>query len=75
MTVRIVMQSGSAYEGRCVVTKGEPGYPHTPEQLTAKFFELGQPVWGSAATQKLYDGLMRLEAIAEFQAFAATFNL
>ena len=75
VTVRIVMESGTAYEGQCVVTKGEPGYPHTPEELTAKFFELGQPVWGSGATQKLYDGLMRLDDIAEFQAFAALFNL
>jgi len=73
--VRIVMKNSSAYEGQCVVTKGEPGNPHTPPELTAKFFELGQPVWGSEATRKLYDGLMRLEDITDFQAFAAQFSL
>jgi hypothetical protein len=43
--------------------------------LTAKFFELGAPVWGKAVTQKLYDGLMRLEEIPDFRAFAGTLSL
>jgi hypothetical protein len=32
-------------------------------------------VWGRPATQKLYDGLMRLEEIADFGAFAAGLSL
>jgi 2-methylcitrate dehydratase PrpD len=70
VTVRIVMKSGTAHEGRCVVTKGEPTKPHTSAELTGKFFELGEPVWGRPVTQQLYDGLMRLEEIADFRAFA-----
>ena len=75
VTVRIVMKDGVAFEGRCIVTKGEPANPHRPAELTGKFFELGEPVWGRPATQKLYDGLMRLEEIAEFGAFAAALSL
>jgi len=75
VTVRIVMHGGAAHEGQCVVTKGEAAKPHTPAELTGKFFELGEPVWGQAVTQKLYDGLMKLEDIADFRAFADSFAL
>ncbi|MFH1605475.1 MAG: MmgE/PrpD family protein, partial [Pseudomonadota bacterium] len=75
VTVRIVMKNGAAYDGRCIVTKGEPSNPNKPAELTGKFFELGMPVWGQAVTQKLYDGLMRLEDIHDFRAFAGTFTL
>lgn len=68
--VRIVMKDGVAHEGRCVVTKGEPANPHQPAELTGKFFDLGEPVWGKPLTQKLYDGLVRLEDIRDFRAFA-----
>ena len=61
---------GSAYEGHCVVTKGEPTKPHTAEDLSGKFFELGEAVWGKPTTQSLFDGLMRLDKIENFQAFA-----
>ena len=75
VTVRIVMKNGVAYDGSCVVTKGEPANPHKPAELTGKFFELGAPVWGQAVTQELYDGLMRVEELPDFSAFAETFNL
>jgi 2-methylcitrate dehydratase PrpD len=75
VTVRISMKNGATYDGRCVVTKGEPANPHNPAELMGKFFELGVPVWGQAVTQKLYDGLMRLEDIRDFSAFAGTFAL
>jgi 2-methylcitrate dehydratase PrpD len=69
-TVRIILKNGTAFEGRCVVTRGESTNPHKPEELMAKFFDLGEPVWGRAVTTKLYDGLMRLETIPDFRAFA-----
>ena len=75
VTLRIVMRGGAVHEGRCVVTRGEPAHPHQPEELTAKFFELGTPAWGKEVTQKLYDGLMRLEEIENFRVFADRFNL
>ena len=73
--MRITMKDGTVYSGKCVVTKGEPSKPHQPEELTGKFFELGVPVWGKPVTQKLYDGLMQLERIPDFRAFADDFTL
>ena len=75
VTIRIVMRDGSAHEGRCVITKGEAAKPHTEAELTGKFFELGEPVWGQTVTQKLYAGLMNIEGVADFRAFADAFSL
>ena len=44
-------------------------------RVAGKFFELGEPVWGQPVTQKLYDGLMKLESIADFRVFADGFSL
>ena len=63
------MRDGSTHEGHCVVTKGEPARPHTAADLSGKFFELGEAVWGRPTTQSLFDGLMRLEKIENFQTF------
>ncbi len=73
--LRIVMRDGTVHTGQCTVTKGEPTNPHKPEELRAKFFELGEPVWGRPLTQKLHDGLMQLETIGNFRAFADGFKL
>jgi len=75
VAVRITMRDGAVHEGRCAVTKGEPANPHKPEELTKKFFELGEPIWGRDVTQSLYDGLMRLEEIPDFRAFGDRFAL
>ncbi len=75
VTVRIMMRDGKTFGGECVVTKGEAAKPHTHEELTGKFFELGEPVWGKGVTQKLYDGLMNLEGIADFREFAKALAL
>jgi 2-methylcitrate dehydratase PrpD len=75
VALRIVMRDGTEHAGSCVVTKGEPAKPHTAQELAGKFFELGEPVWGKATTQALHDGLMRLDEIGEFRAFADRFTL
>lgn len=75
VTVRITLRGGQSYNGECTVTKGEPAKPHTHEDLTGKFFELGETVWGKPVTHKLYDGLMKLESIADFREFANGFTL
>lgn len=67
--IRAVMRDGSTYEGRCVVTKGEPAKPHTADDLRGKFFELGEDVWGRSTTESLFDGLMQLEKIEDFRKF------
>jgi hypothetical protein len=61
------MHDGSTHEGHCVVTKGEPARSHTAADLSGKFFELGEAAWGRSMTQSLFDGLMRLEKIENFQ--------
>ena len=71
----IVMRDGSVHRGQCIVTKGEPAKPHTPEELATKFFELGEPVWGTELTRTLHEGLMGLDAIGDFRAFADRFPL
>lgn len=73
--LRITLADGTAWEGHCVVMKGEPANPHRPEELEVKFFELGTPVWDKDVTSKLFDGLSRLEHIPDFSAFAADFAL
>jgi 2-methylcitrate dehydratase PrpD len=70
VTVRMAMKDGAVYEGRCTVTKGEPANPHTAADLTGKFFELGDPIWGRPATRTLHERLMRLEDIADCRALA-----
>ncbi len=75
MDVKITLKEGTAITGRCDVTKGEPANPHKPEELRAKFFELGTPAWGEAVTQKLFDCLMKLETIDDFRVFADGFRL
>ncbi len=75
VSVRAVMHDGSTYEGHCVLTKGEPARPHTPADLSGKFFELGEAVWGKSTTKSLFDGLMQLEKIENVQAFMDTLEL
>jgi 2-methylcitrate dehydratase PrpD len=73
--LKIRMKDGSVVTGHCEVTKGEPANPHKTEELKGKFFELGTPAWGEAVTQKLYDGLMRIEHIENFRTFADDLKL
>ncbi|MDB5811609.1 MAG: hypothetical protein JWN94_3731, partial [Betaproteobacteria bacterium] len=75
VTVRITMRDKKTYEGQCLITKGEAAKPHTHDELTGKFFELGVPVWGEPLTQQLYDGCMELESIEDFGAFSQKVSL
>jgi 2-methylcitrate dehydratase PrpD len=73
--LRIIMSDGSVHEGRCTITKGEPARPHTPEELRAKFMQLGEPIWGEAAARRLLDACLRLEELPDFSRFAEGFDL
>jgi len=73
--VRIIMSDGRSLEGRCTVTKGEPAKPHQPEELRAKFMQLGAPLWGEPLAQRLLDGCLKLEALPDFSRFAEGFDL
>ena len=64
--VRIVMSDGQALEGRCTITKGEPSKPHRPEELQAKFMQLGVPVWGERGRAAPARGLPAAGRAARF---------
>ena len=70
VNVRITLKNGTVHEGNCAVTKGEPANPHTPADLTGKFFELGEPIWGKPVTQQLFERLMKIEDIGDFRVLA-----
>lgn len=71
----ITMRDGTVHTGRCIVTKGEPANPHSPDEVRGKFFELGESVWDQAVTASLHQGLMGLESIANVSEFADRFAL
>jgi 2-methylcitrate dehydratase PrpD len=73
--VRIVLSGGRTLEGHCTITQGEPGKPHRPEELRAKFMQLGVPIWGEPVAQRLLEGCLRLEEIPDFSRFAEGFDL
>src|SRR5687767_4175966 len=73
--VRIHMSGGQTLEGHCTVTKGEPSKPHRPEELEAKFMQLGAPLWGEPVARRLLEGCLRLEALPDFSRFAEGFDL
>ena len=73
--LRIVMSGGQTLEGSCTITKGEPSKPHRPEELTAKFMQLGAPLWGEPVARRLLEGCLRLERLPDFSRFAEGFDL
>jgi 2-methylcitrate dehydratase PrpD len=73
--LKIVMKDGTVHLGSCGIMKGEPANPHKPSDLEGKFFELGTPVWGEPTTRKLFEGLMDVESVGDFRAFAQTLEL
>ena len=73
--VRMVMSDGEALEGRCTITKGEPSKPHRPEELQAKFMQLGAPLWSEAVARRLLERCLRLEELPDVSRFAQEFDL
>jgi len=65
----IHLTSGQVLRGRCEMMRGEPGNPHDPRDLERKFYELTEPVLGRPSSERLYEGLMSLERIADVRAF------
>ena len=73
--LRIVLSDARTLEGHCTITKGEPSKPHRPEELEAKFMQLGAPLWGEPVARRLLEGCLRLEALPDFSRFAEGFDL
>jgi len=61
VTLRIDMQDGSHYAGRCAITSGEPTRPHDPAALAHKYRTLAEPLWGTARAARLHEALMNIE--------------
>jgi len=62
------LKDGQVLRQRCEVMRGEPGNPHDPRDLERKFHELAGSTLGRPAAQRLYDGLMSLERVADVRA-------
>jgi len=62
------LKNGQVLKQRCEVMRGEPANPHDPRDLERKFHELAGPALGRPAAQKLYEGLMSLERVADVRA-------
>ena len=73
--VRIVLAGGRVLEGHCTITKGELSRPHRPEELQAKFMQLGVPLWGEAVTRRLLQGCLAIEKTPDMSRFAQEFDL
>jgi 2-methylcitrate dehydratase PrpD len=71
----IHLTGGQVLRGRCEVMRGEPGNPHDPRDLERKFYELTGPVLGRPSSERLYEGLMSLERIADVRAFTTECGL
>ena len=73
--LRIVLSSGTVFDGGCTITRGEPSKPHQPRELETKFMQLGVPVWGEAVARRLLDGCLQLEKLPDFSNFSQGFDL
>lgn len=71
----IGLRDGKTLSGRCEVTRGEPGNPHSPQDIEKKYYRLASPVWGEQLARELYQACMRLESIPDLRAFSADLNL
>ena len=73
--LKVTLANGAAFEGRCLIMRGESANPHRPEELEAKFMQLGAPVWGEDTARQLLAGCMQLETLRDFGAFADSLDL
>ena len=73
--LRITMSGGQTLEGRCTITKGEPSRPHRPEELEAKFMQLGAPLWSEQVARRLLQRCLDIERTSDLSRFAEEFDL
>lgn len=73
--VRVVLRDGRTLAGRSERMKGEPENPHSPDELRAKFNELGAPIWGPELADRLLADCMQLDSIGDVRAWSSTFEL
>jgi 2-methylcitrate dehydratase PrpD len=74
-TVVVELADGRRIEGRCEIMRGEPGNPHAPHEIAAKFHALADPVWGRERAARLLAGWREIENIDDVAAFAASVPL
>ncbi len=61
VTLSICMKDGTRYEGRCIITSGEPTRPHAVADLERKYNDLAVPLWGQARARTLRDALLHID--------------
>ena len=67
--LKIVLDDGTVYEGRCDLPKGELGNPHEPHEIERKFHQLAAPLWGEARARALYESWMTVDTFADMGSF------
>lgn len=61
--VTAVMKDGTSHTAETFLNKGDFEDPYSDDEITAKYFELTEPVWGPDVSKALHADLMRLEEI------------
>ena len=74
-TVAILLDDGSAFEGRCDIVRGEPEKPNTIEEIHDKFMDLALPLWGSTVASSLFEQCMAFDRIANVASWSDGFEL
>ena len=73
--VKVVLRDGRTLDGRSERMKGEPENPYGSAELSAKYYELTEPVWGEALARRVLDDCLRIDAIPDVRAWSAAFEL
>ena len=63
--VTLTMKDGTRYTAETYLNKGDFEDPYSESEITEKYFELVQPVWGRDAAEALHTDLMRLEEVED----------
>jgi len=69
--VKVRLKDGTVLEAKAEHTKGDPKNPRTPQEMTAKFFDVARRVWDQQLAQHIFEGAMSIERIEDVRAFFA----
>lgn len=69
--VTLTMTDGTVQRAETYLNKGDFEDPYSEAEITAKYFELAEPVWGESKARSLHDGLMKLEDIENINELTA----
>lgn len=67
----IHLRDGTRYDGRCVITSGEPTRPHRPADLDRKYRDLAVPLWGRDNAEVMREALLHIEGCTDMRKLVA----